>query len=361
MPEGVSSPYYPKQDGPNYRLEPDNSYFLAKLRDAQVFFPASWPRQADFVIASTEVSSSSYLDRSVKSLYKVSLVEKNKPVRLGLSVNLTDWLPALADASIRLALTYTVVQGAPFKTLLDKMGETNLAAKVSLVRPDLGVAIKITEIAGYLLSYFAQEGQQVDVFPLTMDLNLADLQVGCYVVVGSKNEATWPDPKLLKMEGDQLAYPTGGVLDKLSYAVIEVLGTPRRKPEAVRRTAWGELLYTAKDRILDALAPRDDQARTEAFTEWRGALSQVRTLARKDLSFLGQEVDEAIAEAQNVVEAKLFPAVTRQAGGIEEYPEEWQAILGVANGEELRRAVRDYQDAVALSEQLLREYGVDDL
>jgi len=136
MPSGVSARYYPAQPPPPHPLERDNSYFLVRIHDAQVFFSATWPQRAGFVLVSAAVTSSAYPDQPVKSLYKVDLIARNTPVRLGLSPNLTDWLPAQADASLRIALTYSVVQAAPFKTLLDKMGDTHLAAKVSLIRPE---------------------------------------------------------------------------------------------------------------------------------------------------------------------------------------------------------------------------------
>jgi len=64
------------------------------------------------------------------------------------------------------------------KSLVDKIEQLDLAAKVSVIRPDVAVAVKLTEIVGNLLSYFSQEGGQTEVFTLAMDLNVASLKSG---------------------------------------------------------------------------------------------------------------------------------------------------------------------------------------
>jgi len=355
---GMSSRYYPTQPAPPFQLDWNNSYYQVKIHDAQVVFAGNWFQQADTVLVSTEVALTANPDKPIKSLYKVDMIQRNTPMRLGLSPSLTDWLPAQTDSQVHLTLQYTVVQGTPFKTLLDKMVSANLAGVASLIRPDLGVALKITEIVGRVISYFAGEGNANNVFALTMDLSSVDLQAGYHVTIGSKEDVPRLDPALLKIDSQgQLVYTPASTLDRLSYLVIQVQGIPQRQSEAVRWTTWGTLLATAQAQILDEPPPTDAGARQQAFIEWRAVLKQVRALARQDRSFLLTEIDGVIAAAQKQVEAHLVPPTAVQSAGLNEYDDAWQDVLGVSSKEELLRSVRDYQDALMLTEALLQHYN----
>jgi hypothetical protein len=65
-----------------------------------------------------------------------------------------DRLAAGSQDRLLEALKYIVVKDAPFKKLTDQMGKIGLAAKLSLVHPEWAVAVKVSEIAGQLLSHF---------------------------------------------------------------------------------------------------------------------------------------------------------------------------------------------------------------
>jgi hypothetical protein len=335
-------------------MELDNSYCRLQIQDAQAFFPSGPMTEGDYLIVTSAVSSSFHPGEPAAGLHQVAGFRKNIPTRLGLNTNLTDWLPARADASINVSLNYTAVQAAPFKTLVDKMGEANLVAKVALARPDWALALRITEIMGNLLSYFLQEAGKHELFPLTMDLNLANIQAGYHVVVGSYTDEIWPT--ILQIDANRrLTDRLGNELTRLCYVVFEVQALPRRGPEAVRVTPWAQLLQVAKEQALDA-DTTDEAARLEALNEWRAALKQVRALVRQDPTYLGREIDAVIAGAQLEAEKRLLPSRTAQTAGLDEYPPEWQDLLGVAGGAELRRTVRDYQDALELSTRLLAQY-----
>ncbi|NEQ64358.1 MAG: hypothetical protein F6K21_02445 [Symploca sp. SIO2D2] len=356
MPTGVSSVYYPNQPNPQFNLELDNSYFLVKLHDSQAFYKADWLTEPGFVTFSSSIESSFQPNDSTQSLHKISSVQRNEPCRLGLSINLTDWLPARPTDWLRINLKYTVWQDKPLKNLMAQLEQTGLVAQVSLLRPDWAVALKVSKIVGQLVSYLLREGSQHEIFSSTMDLNLRDLKAGYQVVVGSHRDEILPTSLKIDANGN-LTNISGSSLSSLSYAVIQVLALKRRGQEIARNEPWWELLEAVKEQILDA-EPANDQERRKLSVDWRSTLTQVRVLARKQRGFLLPEIREIIAAAQVEVDAKLAPSRANEAFGTEEFPPDLQDCLGVKTEQELHKLVRDYQDALEVSQQLLEQYNL---
>lgn len=352
MPTGVSHLYYPIQSDPSCPLECDDSYFRLKIHDAQVIYPTNVLNQARSLLLSSSVENISGNDSPTQGLYKFSALE-GSPCRLGVNTNLTDWLPARQTDTLRITLKYTVMQTTPLKTLLDKMEGLDLEGTVSLIQPNLAVPIKISQIVGRLLSLFLPEDKEKDIFPLTTDINLANLKAGYHAALGSHTNEGYPTN--LEIRNGVLSILGGRELSRHSYVVIQVQAIKRRGLESVRGEPWGDLLQECKDEALNTTICNDDD-RTDAFQQWQISLRLVRAMARKDHSFLAHEIRAVIAEAQEEVEQKLFPKTTPELKGLETYPDEWRQILGFSTPQELQGAVRDYQDAVAFSEQLLREY-----
>jgi hypothetical protein len=352
MQTGVSPLYYPEEQPTiEYELHPDNSYYLVKLHAVQSYFKAGWLTRPGFLTLSSSVQSSFRPDQATQSLYQVTSLRKNTPHQLGYRPNLTDWLPARNTDTLRLTLNYTVTQDTPFKDLVDNMQEVGLVAKLSLVRPDWAVAVKVSEISGRLLSYLLQEGKTHNVFSLTVDLNLQELKTGYYVVFGSPQESRWPSEVSINDQGqlDGEHY----LFDRLCYAVIKVLALPRRGEEVARGEPWWELLQTGKEQVLDSFPFIDDKERQQIIIDWRSTLTKVRDLARKEHGCLVVEIREMIQAAQVEVEQKLFP-VSPQAD--QELPQEWQNLLEVSTEGQLQDSVRDYQDALKVSERLVEHY-----
>lgn len=358
MPTGVSSLYYPEQSQPACNLALDDSYYLVRLYDAQALFEAGWLKKAGYLIFSSSVESSFHPGQPTQSLHQVTTLEKNEPCRLGISANLTDWLPARAADSLKVNLKYIVVQDTPFKQLVDQMGQIGLAAKVSLIRPELAVGVKVSEIVGRLLSYLLREGSQHEVFSLVMDLNLADLKTGYYAVLGSQGDAGWPAVLRIDANG-RLTDPNGHLLLRHSYAVIQTLALPRRGQEIARDQAWWELLQAGKEQASDAY-PANDQERRQILNQWKATLAQVRVLARKERGYLLREIGDIIRAAQVEVEEKLLPKTTVEAKGLDVLSEDWQDLLGVHTGQELRQSVRDYQTALDVSQELVERYRLSE-
>ncbi|MBN2004040.1 MAG: hypothetical protein JXA21_11855 [Anaerolineae bacterium] len=355
MPTGASSLYYPEQHKPAFDLALDDSYVLVKLHDAQAFFEAGWLVKPGLLAFSSSVESSFQPDLPTQSLHQITSLQKNIPCRLGLSANLTDWLPARTTDWLRVNLKYTVVQDNPFGELVDQMGKVGLVAKVSLVRPDWAVAVKVSEIVGQLLSYLLREGSQHEIFSLATDLNLANLKTGYYAVIGSHGNESWT--KLRMDDNGNLVDKTGNPLSRHSYAVFQVLALPRRDEEIARDEPWWELLQAGREQVSDAM-PANDEDRRELLNEWKSTLAQVRTLARKDRKYLLNEIRQIIQAVQVEVEAKLLPSTKGEAYGLEELPEDWQALLGVRTEQELRHSVQDYRDALEASKGLVEQFAI---
>lgn len=334
--EMSSSSYYPIQPDPAYPLELDNSYFLIKLFDAQAFFSGNQSSQVDCLVSSS-VESTFNPGVTLQSLHEYKTLRKNIPTRLGININLTDWLPARATDEITITLNYNLVSGTIIQTLVDTIQQLDLASKVSAFRTDIAIAVKISQIVGTMLSSFLQEGEQVEVFPLTINLNLADLKAGYYAVVGSLTDEILSNTLQVDAKG-RLTDREGHELSRYFYAVIQVLALKRRGFESLRYETWGELLQSSKDQALSAASHNDDERR-KALQEWRTNLEQVCKLAANDRAFLEIEIDEIIADAQLEVEKKLLP-------------------MAELISEELRLKVRAYQDELELSKQQIQQYNL---
>ncbi len=353
METGVSPLYYPQQTAPLFNLEPDNSYYRVNLHDAQAFFAAGWLARTGFLIVSSSVESSFQPGSPTQSLHQIAVLQKNVPCHPGISTNLTEWLPARRADSIRVDLKFNVVQDTPFTNLVGQLERLGLVAKVAPLGPQWAVAVKITQIVGRVMSYLVGEGQNHELFTLTMDLNVATLRTGYYAVVGSQTPEPWPDSLQINVNGN-VTDSVGLPLHRLSYVVLQVLSIPRRGEESAQGEGWWELLQAGKEQAL-ASYPNTDQERHNVLANWRSTLSQVRALARKEHGYLRKEIDELVQKTQVELETVILPTTTESHGDVE-LPAEWQKVLGVRTERELRQSVRDYSDALEASQRLLGHY-----
>ncbi len=354
MQTGVSHLVYPKnQPKPLSELKANDSYFLIKVHDAQAFFDTHIFSDAGYLILSSIVEGPDRAHPPIQSVHQISTITKNIPCRLGINTNLTNWLPASADSTLKVSLKYTVIKDTPFKNLVDKMEQMGLAAKASAIQPELSVSIKVSQIAGRFFSYLLQEGKPQEIFSSTVDLNVANLQAGYQVMLGSHKKEEWPSDLSINRER-RLRAQSQAQLEKLSYAVIEVQSIPRLGDQSASDEAWWELLQLAKSQALDT-SPGSDKERETLFNEWLKTLrQQIRPLSLKARGFLKEEIDQIIQKAQVDVEKKLL--LGSEALGDEELPKAWQEVLGVNTEQALRNSVNDYQNALTVSQQLLEQY-----
>jgi hypothetical protein len=348
MATGSSTIQRPQQREPLSELVTNDSYVLVRLHNTQAYFSAGWLAKAGYLIFTSSVESTYQPGVRTQSLHQVATIEKNVPCKLGLSTNLTEWLPARTGDSIRINLKYVVVQDTPLKRLVGDMGKIDLAAKVSLVRPDWAVAVKVSEMVGYMLSYFVGEGGQHEVFNLTMDLNLAQVKTGYYAVIGSHQAVDWPAALAITDQGE-LRDDKHFELANLSFAVIEVLAIPRLGDEMARERPWWELLQAAKTEALYS----SGRSPGEILEQWKKSLRQVRAMIVKDRGFLNREVDELIIQAHHEVEQSLpSQHVSAEAYGSLELPEDWQDLLNVRTNAEIQRYAKNYLASLDRSRKL---------
>ncbi|GEM_PF-1267007 len=358
MPTGTSSVYFPLEMDSAYPIELDNSYFLVKLHEAQAFFEAGLLAKPSYLIFTSEIKSTFLPERTIKSLHHISALQKNTPCRMGLGFNLTDWLPARSADTLHLSINYAVIQDAPIKDFMDLVGKLGLNAMLSMARPDMAVAMKISEIAGRILSFSLKEGKSQEIFQLNLDLNLATLKSGYYVVLGSHKNEEWPDGiNVDSWNPFFLADSNGHRLERHSYAVFQVLALKRKDEEMLRDEVWWELLQSGKQQVLDTVLT-DDRELKKALNEWQLTLRQVRRLAARERSFLLNEIQDIIRNAQLEVQESLSMGIVPEAYGDKTFPEMWQDILSAKTEEELKVYAAEYKESLRLSKQLLSQYGI---
>ena len=271
---------------------------------------------------------------------------------------MTDWLPSRAGDSLHIEIQQTVIQDSPIKDLLERMDSLGLVAQLTTARPDLKAAIKVSQIAGKLLSISLNEGGSQEIFRLAIDLPLIDLKAGYYAAVGSQKNLSWPGGLRIGGDGQNACLVASeGDLDMFSYAVIQVLAFKRLGEEMAREEAWWELLQTGKEQALDA-CPIDEAESRKVWEGWRSTLVQAKRMALKNKIFLKEEIEEIFKKAQVEVQRAMKPSTTHEAYGSHELPEAWQKILGVSTEEELYSSVKDYQEALELSKKLIEFYEV---
>ncbi|MBD2199425.1 MULTISPECIES: hypothetical protein [Calothrix] len=363
MSTGVTPFYYPEQPDPSFQLQLEDSYFLVKLHDTQAFFEVDWLRnplnKLSYLTLSSSIKSSFKENFSTESLHKISTIQNNIPCRLGIGSNLTEWLPVRASGSLEIQITYTALQDTPIKNLIAQIEPADLIAKLSL-KPDLAVALKVSKFVGKLLSYLVQEGKQHQIFSLTSTLNIHELKTGYYVAIGSHKDEDLPSPQFLQIDKDGRLRDKSAesLLSRLSYVVIEVQGISKLGAESFREQPWWELLTTAKNIISNT--PFDSESdRRKLNNEWLVTLKYVQTLASQQKSeVLKSEIQGVIASAQVEVDNKLKPQTIAESTRGDELQDELQDILGIETKQELQDLARNYQEALKISQQLLKQYNL---
>jgi hypothetical protein len=344
-----------KEKHPPDRLEPENCYVRVKLHAAQAFFKSGWLENPGFLTLFCESKFAS--EPSVQSLHRVETLSRNVPCQIGLSIDLTDFLPVSTTGKLEVQLKYVVTRTSPIKDLLTHLNQVDDVTPVlSLLSPHAEVSLKASKIVGQLFSFLTKESTQTEILTFKTHLNWSEIQTGFYAVIGS---ATNEDGvKLLRMDAnDRLVEefsrqpPT-----QCSYAVFKVERLDRRGDEAARGEAWWEVLRTGREDILDEVSfskslNQDQQGQLRE--RWHRTVSQVRLLTKQQKSCLLKEQDEMIQVATQQVLEQLSPVTRLESVGHEQLPERWQTLLKVRSLPELKHVAQAYQSVLAQSHQAL--------
>ncbi len=355
MPTGTSSPYYPNQPEPAIALEPDDSYFLVRLRDAQACFDGGLLGRGGTLTVQSAVESSLRPGTPARSVHQTALIQDSVPCRLGTCTNLTDWLPAHPDASLRVTLKYSLLPKSPFDGFADLIETLKPVAKLTLHEPQWAVALKVSETVARLVATATGAAGQKELLSLVFDLNVADLRAGYHAVIGSHDERIWPSSLSINAHGQLVA--DGNALSGLCYALIEVLALKRLGSDAVRGAPWWEVLQAGQNRALETPSP-DDTQRNRELGEWQTTLALARTLARNERRCLPNEVNDLIRTSHVEVEAALAPQTVAEGHLDDELPSQWRELLELTTGRELRLSTSRYDDALQESRRVLDQHKV---
>lgn len=329
-------------------LSANDSYFAIALYNVQAYLTTPWLSQPAYLICSTEVSSTFLPNHTTQSLHKVETVRRNTPCQLGISVDLTDWMPVVPDKKISLSIKLSAVRDNPFGKLTTKIGELGLSSLLSLVTPQIGEGVKIAGIVGQILSTVIEEGKEEQLLTLTVDLSVADLRAGYWAALAPTTPDDLPTALRLRPNGT-LDDPRAPFSERNSYAVLNVRAQERRGSEAVRATAWWRTLQEGLRQVRRLAPPATEKDRRKANGIWLDALEQAERLAEEDRSFLLSEIRQVFQVHTQTVQTLLHPATAPEATGDTDLPEDLQRILGVRDTTALDEAVVAYQQALARS------------
>lgn len=333
-------------------IVPDDSYFSLALHNAQVYVSLPWLTQVGYLICSTEVRSSFLPNQTLQGIHQVSTIRKNTPSTLGLSVMLTDWLPAAPDANVRITLRLMVVRDKPFGKLTDKLGELGLSSVFSLVAPQISEGIKIAGIVGAILSSVMDEGQEDSMLTLTADLPVQDLKAGYWAVVAPNPPGDMPRVVRITADG-RLDDPKGPFSERHTYIVLKVRSRERRGTEAARTTPWWGLLQDGLRQLrrLDAFSTNEERMGARRF--WRDTIERAERLAEADQSFLLNEVRQIFQQHTQEALNLLQPVVlgggvaTEAAARTFDVEDDLYTLLGISNMSALDAAVSSYEQTLA--------------
>jgi hypothetical protein len=333
----------------NEQLAPlvaNDSYFQVALYSAQAYVALPFLSQIACLVCAAEVGSNYLENHRIHSLYKVETIKKNQPSPLGLSVDLTEWLPVIPDKKVKVNVKLVAVRDQPFGKLTDAMSDLGLVSSLSLFGPHISEGLRITGIAGKILSTVLDEGAQDNLLSLDVDLSVAELSSGYWAMI---NPATPGDVAtgLRLRSGGRLDDPKAAFSEQNTYAVLKVRALERRGPEAARLTDWGTTLAEGLRQVQRLAGSGTDRDRRKANSVWLDTIDHAQSLAQEDRSFLQNEIREVLQYYELEKRNLLAPETISESTGGEELNEDLQHILGVQDEGELARAVAGYRATVA--------------
>lgn len=329
-------------------LVADDSYFAVALHNAQTYLTMPWLSQVAYLVCSTEVSSTFLPNHTTRSIHKVETVRKNTPCPLGLSVDLTDWLPAIPDKKVSVTIKLVAVRDNPFGRLTARIGELGLASTLSLVAPQVGEGVKIAGIAGQILSTVLEEGKEDNLLSLTVDLPIHDLSAGYWAALAPEPPGDIPTALRLR-PGGRLDDPKAALSERTSYAVLKVRTRERRGSEAARTTLWWHTLQDGLREVRRLVTTGGDRERRKAGAFWLDTLERAERLAQDDRGFLLSEIRQIFQLHGQEAQAMLHPTTILESTEDTIFPDDLQRLLGVPDEAALDQAVAAYQQALARS------------
>lgn len=352
--------YYPTQQPPlpaGAKIIADDSYFLLRLHDSQVVVNTRGWGEAGTVLLKTSIKSDIH-DQFVTGLHKVESVRKRTATRLAAQIELTDWLPAYGGDALQLELHYILVKNDPLKQLLDKIAAVGLSTKLTAIKWEVGIGVKVTEMLGRAFSYLLEEGQAEEVFRLQADLNVDKLQPGFIVAADTHYPGTIPTQFIITEREDLvLKNQFGHPLDETTYAVLEMLPRKRLNERYWRESTWGEVLLAGFNEARRTRRKREED-KIKALEEFVEVCYYASKVAATDRRFIRNHVDEIMGMLEQELESEFFGQESAALKSPQPLPKNWQRAFNFQTDVQLQAAVEHYQEALADSETWLLHYGI---
>jgi hypothetical protein len=343
MTIGTTPFQYPTKQQPANRIQiqPGQYYYQFRLREASAIFNASWLRDLDCLLVISEITSTLYPGDVVRSLHTVKTAQRNKPCQMGLTKNLTDWLPARATDSCTITIKYIGIQSSPIKDFLAHIEKSGLDAVVSALAPKWEVALKVSDIVGKAISYLLQEGSPQELFSVTQQFNINSLQTGYYAALGCTKDSDLSFHLFLDSQQRLFYEKDRKPVENLSYAILEVAAL-----KVVRQEPWWQILESVKNEIIrecDLTTELALERVNELKRRWYDTLSLVEKLTCQDRGYILAEVKDILRLFSDEVLRKLRSPKTLQSFGSDSIPSSWQHLLQVSTSKELHQCAIDYQ------------------
>ncbi len=359
--------YYPDKQPdlpPEVKIIPDDSYFLLRLHDSQATLSKTfrWRKAGTILVKSlVQIKPSiqrNILEQPIIGLHRIGDIKYNKAKSLVNRINLTDWLPAYSNDTLKVELEYILIKNEPLKKLLDKMAEIKLSTELTAVKWEVGLGLKITEILGRVFSYLLEEGQAERIFYLQEDLNIGELRPGFRVAAEATSSNTIPTQLIITDREDlELRNEYDHPLEETTYAVLEVLAQKRLSEGYWQETAWGQLLLEGQNEAL-RFERSSEAKKKKALKEFIEVCYYAGKLAITDTRFIPKHFKEVRAMLVQEIETQFFGQESFASPSTEPLPETWQRAFGYETEVELQGAVEYYYRALADSKAWLKYYGI---
>jgi hypothetical protein len=296
MTSGTSSAIFVPRDSKSFTVRPGEGYFTVRLHGIQVLFQGRIWESAKNCLVTTKVDlHHSIIEGAITSLQQTVAISNNKPIQLGLNVNLIDLVPAVMP-KITISIDLLVDRKNQLSLLANLINTDAFLSTISLAPGHALIAKTLSGLTQKLVENVIPKEDQFPALQFTGDFNISTegLQSGYYVILSGmgKNQSLPNSYDELSIQNRRLLIDDIENLD-LSYVILEVACTPSRTREVNGGALWNERLRQAED--LSREVGRDPLAKNSdlkfAWKKCVSLLSEASTLMRNDPNYLLWEAE----------------------------------------------------------------------
>jgi hypothetical protein len=311
---GTTEPIYIASDAAQRAIKQGRSYFVIRLRNAQVAFQGSfWERAKQLIVTSQvdlHLKSTPSLSEPFMAIQHSRKVTRGRAEKLGLCPNLVNLVPATMG-HITISLEFIL----DIKNKLAALGGLiNNEAFLSAISLAPGVAVAahtISNLSEKILQTFLEPEERKPILQFRGDFNIAtdELKDGYYVILGTRDRQhpiPRPLPALQLRDGDLLA--DGGAVTQWSYVILEVRSLKARTRDLSDNAEWTVRLSEAEAEAQaiagNPLADEEEKERT--WNRCLEILKESQVLLRADSNYLRCETEDIIREVYSACYRDIF-------------------------------------------------------